>query len=375
MNRQVILKNNAPFISCISKINGVLAENAEDLDIVMPMYNLLEYSKNYSKTSASLWNCYTDELTDDTNDNNSPNKNLINSKSFKYKASVAGSTYNVSRRMTGADVNPVNNPNYDQNKRGTREVEIAVPLKHLGNFWNSLNIPLINCEVSLALSWSVNCVITSMEKKLVRAEQGGNPAAYGDSPESATFKIKDCKLYVPVVTLSAENDNKLLEQLKTGFKRTIKWNKYRSEMSNQTKNSNLNYLIAPTFTNVNRLLVLTFENEDDRTSFSKYYLPKVEIKDFNVLIDGKPFFEIRVKNKEEAYEAIIEMTKNNNYTTGNILDYEYFKDHYKLIAIDLGKKIELENPDLKQQINFIGRLEENNAKMFFIIEKKRRNHF
>ena len=91
-----------------------------------------------------------------------------------------------------------------------------------------------------------------------------------------------------------------------------------------------------------------------------------------MLTDGKPFFEIPVKNKEEAYEAIIEMTKNNNYTTGNLLDYEYFKDHYKLIAIALSKQIELENPDLKQQISFIGRLEENNAKMFFIIEKTKK---
>ena len=88
-----------------------------------------------------------------------------------------------------------------------------------------------------------------------------------------------------------------------------------------------------------------------------------------MLIDGKPFFEITVKNKK-PYEAIIEMSKNNDYTTGNLLDYEYFKDHYKLIEIDLSKQIELENPDLKQQINFIGRLEENSAAMFFIIEKK-----
>ena len=134
-----------------------------------------------------------------------------------------------------------------------------MPLKHLGNFWNSLNIPLIKCEVSLALSWSETCVISSIEKRFIRAAHGGNPAVYGDSPERAAFKIKDCKLNVPVVTLSTENDNKLLQQLKTGFKRTIKWNKYRSEMSNQTKNNNLNYLIDPTFTNVNRLLVLTFE--------------------------------------------------------------------------------------------------------------------
>ena len=121
-------------------------------------------------------------------------------------------------------------------------------------------------------------------------------------------------------------------------------------MSSQAANNNLNYLIDPTFTNGNRLFVLLFENDDDRTSFSKYYIPKikVKIKDSNVLINQKPFFEIPVKNKEEAYEAIIEVSKNNDYTTGNLLDYEYFKDHYKLIVIDLSKQIELENPDLKQ---------------------------
>ena len=134
-------------------------------------------------------------------------------------------------------------------------------------------------------------------------------------------------------------------------------------------------MIDPTFTNVNRLFVLSFENENGRTSFSKYYVPKVEIKDFNVLIDGKPFFEIPVKNKEEVYEQIIEMSKKNYYTTGNLLDCEYFKDHYELIAIDLSKQTELEIPDLKQQINFIGRLEENNSTMLFIIERKEETPF
>ena len=127
-------------------------------------------------------------------------------------------------------------------------------------------------------------------------------------------------MYVPVVTLSAENDNKLLEQLKTEFERTIKWNKYRSEMSNQSQNNNLNLLTDSTCTNVNTLFVLSFENEDDITSFSKYYVPQVEVKDFNVLIDGKPFFQIPSKNKEEAYEQIIEMSKNNDYTTVNLLN-------------------------------------------------------
>ena len=145
-NRSLAFKNNASFISCISKINGVLIENAEDLDVVMPMYNLLEYSKNSSKTSGSLWNYYRDGLTDETNDNNSPNKNVINSKSFKYKISITGSTYNV--EATAED--------YDANKEGKKEFEIGVPLKYLSNFWRILDIPLINCEVSLTLSWSAN---------------------------------------------------------------------------------------------------------------------------------------------------------------------------------------------------------------------------
>ena len=128
-------------------------------------------------------------------------------------------------------------------------------------------------------------------------------------------------------------------------------------MTNQTKNNNLNYLIDQTFTKVNRLFVLSSENENDRTSsFSNDCLPNVQLKDFNVSIDGKSFFDMPIKNDEETYEQIIEMEKNNDYTAGNLLDYEYFSKNYKLIAIDLSKQIELEDADLKQQFNFIGRL-------------------
>ena len=152
MNTEFVLKNNAPFISCMSKINGVLIENAEDLDAVIPIYNFLEYSKNYLKTSGSLWNYYRYELTDEANDNNGPNKNVINSKSFKSKTSITRSTYNISRGITDEDGNPADNPNYVTDIKVTKEVKIAVPLKHLGNFWNSLNISLVNCEVSLVSS-------------------------------------------------------------------------------------------------------------------------------------------------------------------------------------------------------------------------------
>ena len=204
---------------------------------------------------------------------------------------------------------------------------------------------LINCEVSLILTWFKNCVIRS--KATRDADPDANPEVVAvNYPTNTTFEITDTRLHVSVVALLTEDENKLLKQLKARFKRTIKWNKYRSEMSKQAKSNNLNYLIDPRFSRVNRLFVLSFENDDDRISFPKYYKPSVEIKDFNVLIDGKSFFDVPIKNKGERYETIIEMSKNSYNTTGNLLDYEYFLIHYKLIAIDLSKKIELEIPDL-----------------------------
>ena len=147
-------------------------------------------------------------------------------------------------------------------------------------------------------------------------------------------------------------------------------------MTVQLQNNNLNYLIDPTFTNVNRLFVLSFprnNNTDSRYSFSNYYVPKVRINDFNVLIDGKSFFDLPVKNEEEAYEKIIDMSNNNDYTTGNLLDFAYFKENYRLIAIDLSKQTKLKDP---QQISFIGKLlNRHGATMFFIIEKSEETTF
>ena len=140
-DRRLTLKNNAPFISCISKINGKLIEDAEDLDIAMPMYNLLEYSKNYEKTTGSLFNYYRDEPNKATigNGDNAINISIRDSKSFDYKANITGRLAN------------------NANKK--EDVEIAIPLKYSGNFWRSLNIPLINSEITLILSWYEECVL------------------------------------------------------------------------------------------------------------------------------------------------------------------------------------------------------------------------
>ena len=312
-NRPLILKNNAPFVSCITRINGELIEDADDLDIVMSMYNLLEYSKNYRKTTGSLYNYYRDELSNDADDNNFDNIKVINSNAFKYKNKIIGNTYNVNAGAQG----------YDVNKNGMQKVELAMPLKYLGNFWRALNIPLISCEVSLELKWDKNCVITSLEQRDIG---GGNR---DNAPTGATLAINDCKLYVPEVTLSKDDEIELLTNLKSGFKKEIIWNKCRSQMTTEAINNNLNILIVPTFTNVKRLFVLAYQNADDRQSFSQFYLPKVLVKDFNVIIDKLAFFDLSIKTEEEAYEKIIDICRNNEYMTGNLLDYDYFKKHYK----------------------------------------------
>ena len=137
-------------------------------------------------------------------------------------------------------------------------------------------------------------------------------------------------------------------------------------MTTEAVNNNLNILVDPTFTNVNRL----YQTADDRQSFSQFYLPRVTVKDYNVIIDKLAFFDLPIKTEEEAYEKIIDISRNNEFTTGNLLDYDYFKKHYKFIAIDLSKQHVLrENEDLIQQINFVGRLG-NAVSVFIIIEKK-----
>ena len=183
------------------------------------------------------------------------------------------------------------------------------------------------------------------------------------------MQINNAKLYVPVITLPVNHNIKFLENIKQGFKRTISWNKYRSEITTQPKKNNLDYLIDPIFRNVNRLFVLLFKNGDDDTarySFDEYYMPLVEIKDFNAFIDNNHF--LISLNKQEAYEKLIEMSGNDDYRTRNLLDYLYHQNYYKLIGIDLSRQT---NTIIPHQINFTGKLEENDgAGMFFIAEEQ-----
>ena len=221
-------------------------------------------------------------------------------------------------------------------------------------------MPLINCEANLILTWSKECVITT-------------------STGEGKFAITDTKLYVAVVTLSTQDNAKLLQQLKSGFKRTINWNKYQSNPKTYAQNRYLNHIVDPSFQGVNRLFVLSFENEDDRTSHSTYYLPKVEIKDYNVMIDGKNFFDQPINSDLKTYENIrrIATGQGDDYTTGCLLDYYYFKENYKMIAIDLSKQHALDaDPRALQQVNFTANLDRaRNKTMFFITEKVKETIF
>ena len=279
----------------------------------MPMYNLIEYSGNYVETSESLWQYYRDE----------PNNDLANSESFKFKVKITGKT-----------------PNND-NENG---VEIMVPLKYLNNFWRTLEMHLINCEVNLIFTWSSTCVITN-------------------SASAGTLEITDTKLYVPVVTLLTKENAKLLQQLKSGFKRVINWNKLLR------KNPNLNYLIEPIFQGVNRLFILAFENDTQRTSHSGYYLPNIEIKNCN----GENAFDQPIRNKKITHDNIrkIAIGYGDDYATGCLLDYPYFIETYKMIAVDLSKQKSLDfDPKAIQQINFTGNLDRGgNTRVYFILEE------
>ena len=260
--------------------------------------------------------------------------------------------------------------NGNEIKRELEDIKNVVPLKNISNFMFNLDFLLIKSEIEQILKWTEDCVLTEKATREFRAAEDGPPGLDEvpaiNRPKDLKFSVTDCKLYFPVVTLQTEYQNQLYKDLKTGISIDFTWIKYRSQIINQTETNNLNFLIDPVFNNVNRLFVLALLNEEDRRSFSKYYTPTMEIKDYNVIIDGEPFYEIPIKNIEETYKAITDLIRNDLLRTGNEFNFEYFSEHYKFIAIDLSKQ----KSDLKnQQINFIGRLEQN-ATIFFIFEEK-----
>ena len=344
---KVIFKNWAPFTSCMSKTNNTQTDNTEYIDIVMPMYNLIEYSDNYSKTSGSLWQ-YCKEIP------------AVNAGDIvDFNGANATDSFNFKTKITGQTAANNNNGNI----AGRVDVEIMVPLKYLSNFWRTLEMSLINCEVEFILNRSTDCVIISTNV----------------ANQNPTFTITETNLYVPVAILSTQDNAKVLPKLRSGFNTTISWNKYLAKPELLARNANLNHLIEPSFQGVNRLFVLAFENDDQRTSNKRYYIPNVEIKDYNVMIDGKNFFDQPVKNDKVTYENIrnVSTGQGDDYATGCLLDYVYFKNYYKMIAVNLSKQEALDtDPKAIQQINFTDNLERaGNTRFYFILEEAKETVF
>ena len=337
---RLALKNCAPFTKCNLEINDEHVDTAENLDIVVPMYNLIEYSDNYQDSSATPYQYKQDEPP-----NNNVNLTANNSTSFKYKVNLLGN-------IAAADP--------DNARVGRLNVKLVVPLKYLSNFFRSLEIPLINCKIKLNLTWKKECVLSTVA-------------------DDAVFITNDTKLYVPVVTLSKEDNKDFIEQQNKGFQRSIYWNDYKTKEQEEAGNANDTkyFNLDTSFQGVNRLLLMAYSREDDnqatRNGQRKYYLPRIDLKKYNVIIDGRNFYDNPIESDIEKYRELkkVMIGKGEDYTTGSLLDYNYFKEHYKLNAVDLSKQKELDaDPSAIQQIEFKYMLGTNSS-IYWVLEKSK----
>ena len=291
-NTKVAFKNCASFKERRTEITETFIDEAEHINITMPMYNLSEYSDNYSDISGSLWK-FKREKIEGNND-----LTVDNSSSFKYKSNIIGNL-----RLAGTK-------NY---------VKIVVPLKYLSDFWRSLEIPLINCKVELSLSRYENCIFSS----------AGN---------NATFTITDAKLYVPIVTLSAEENAKLSELLGEGSKRPVYWNKYKvipnktAEIATYNEEKPIRELLDFSCQGVKRLFVLAYNNTEGNNqvsidSFRKYFLPRVRMENHNIETEGRNFYDQPINDSIKQYNKIrkISTGQGDDYTAGCLLDFSYFE--------------------------------------------------
>ena len=336
-NTRLALKNCAPFTKCNLEINDEHVDTAENLDITMPMYNLIEYSDNYQDSSATLYQYKQDEP---------PEANAIadltvdNLNSFKYKVSLLA--------------NPVVADNIAK-----RSVKVVVPLKYLSNFFRSLEMSLINCKIKLNLTWKKECVLST---------DAGN----------AVFIINDTKMYVPVVTLSKEDNKHFIEQQNKGFQRSIYWNEYKTKEINENADANVfKYInLDPSFQGVNRLFVMAYNRANGQPTTNgqrKYYLPRIDLEKYNVIIDGRNFYDNPIESDIENYRELkkVMIGKGEDYTTGSLLDFNYFDKHYKLVAVDLSKQKELDaDPRAIQQIEFKYMLGTNST-IYWILKKSK----
>ena len=338
---RLALKNCAPFTKRNLEINDEHVDTAENLDIIMPTYNLIEYSDNYQDSSATLYQYKRDEPPED---DAVADLTADNSRSFKYKFKLLGNITEVVGNAAG--VRRLN-------------VKIVVPLKYLSNFLRSLEIPLIICKIKLNLTWKKECVLST---------------GVGE----AVFIINDTKLYVPVVTLSKEDNKDFIEQQNKSLQRSIYWNEYKTKEINEDADPNVfKYInLDPSFQGVNRLFVMAYNRENGqptRNGQQIYYLPRIDLEKYNVIIDVRNFYDNPIESDIEKYRELkkVMIGKGENYTTGSLLDFNYFDKNYKLVVVDLSKQKELDaDPRAIQQIEFKYMLG-TNLTIYWVLEKSK----
>ena len=337
---RLTLKYCAPFTKCNLEINDEHVDTAENLDIVMPMYNLIEYSDNYQDSSATLYQYKRDEPPEDVA---VADLTADNPDSLKYKIKLLGNVTEVAGNAAG--IRKLN-------------VKVVVPLKYLSNFFRSLEMPLINCKIKLNLTWKKECVLSTGVGEKV-------------------FVINDTKLYVPVATLSKEDNKDFIEQQNKGFQRSIYWNKYKTKINEDADANMFKYInLDPSFQGVNGLFVMAYNRangQPTRNERRKYYLPRIDLEKYNVIIDGKNFYDNPIESDIEKYRELkkVMIGKGEDYTTGSLLDFNYFDKHYKLVAVDLSKQKELDaDPRAIQQIEFKYMLGTNST-IYWVLEKSK----
>ena len=250
------------------------------------------------------------------------------------------------------DINLIGNTGDKGIKNG---VKIAIPLKYLSNFWRSLEMPLINCKVELSLKWHENCILSS-------------------AGTAATFVITDTKLYVPIVTLKTEDNTKLSKLLSEGFERPIYWNRYKIIFKSYNENEYIRERLDASLQGINKLFVLPYahgNNITNENSYKKYFLPRLKIKNYNIEIDGRNFYDQPINDLIKQYDEIRKKStgQGDDYATGCLLDFAYFEKNYRLIAVDLSKQKALDADSRAiQQITFTGKTD-NQVSVYYILEQ------
>ena len=360
---RVAIKNCHPFTRASYKLNDEQVDTADDLDLTMNLYDMLEYGDNYADTTGSLYQYKRPE----SRDNNGNVGNLGTTLSyFKYQSGL------VQKQLTtlNSENVPANtDPNFANVHRIWKNIKIVVPLKYISNFFRNLELPLINTKLHMELNWTKYSVLCNQN-------------------QNSIFQITKGELYIPVVTLNTENNNKLSELLSKGFERTEVWNEYRSKIGRVTIPQNYNMFRRTTldtsFQGVSKLFAAAYETDDiernanAEESRRKYYLPRAEIKDYNMLIDGRNFYDQNVNSSIVRYNELLKMTtgRSKDYSTGSLLDYDYYTKDFNNLGIDLSHQTVLDSdPKINQQIDFVYKLPSGNAAIDYdlltVLEKEK----